>query len=73
MKNYYYSKENKAIIPFDKVLFVTEDNTYKNVSFVSFSSNVYIKLKGIEDEEFRKVYIEWLDRNNICVRYTYKT
>jgi hypothetical protein len=64
MKNYYYSKENKAIIPFDKVLFVSEDTTYNNVSFVSFSTNVYIKLKGREDEEFRKAYTEWLETTN---------
>lgn len=62
--NYYYSKENKAILPFSKVLFVTEDSAYKNVSFVSFSANVYIKLKGREDEEFRKAYTEWLERTN---------
>ena len=63
MKNYYYSKKRKAIIPFDKVLLVGVDSD--NVTFVSFSANVYIKLKGKEDEEFRKAYTEWLEKGNI--------
>ena len=63
MRNYYYSRENKAIIPFDKVLLVAEDSAYNNVSFVCFATNVYVKLKGREDEEFRKAYTEWLESN----------
>ena len=66
MRNYYYSKKRKVIIPFDKVLFVGVNSD--NVTFVSLS-NVYVKLEEEEDEEFRKAYIEWLEKDNISIQY----
>ena len=70
MKDYYYSKKLKTIIPFDKILLVHETE-YSEETIVSVATSVFVKLEKEEGKEFREAYIEWLEKDNISQQYPF--